>query len=73
MHSGLQKKHPFVDGNKRAAFLSIGLFLYANGFVLTAKQVDATLTIMALAVSEITEADLALWIRKHLATRGAKR
>jgi len=24
---GLAKNHPFVDGNKRAAFLSVGLFL----------------------------------------------
>jgi death on curing protein len=66
---GLAKNHPFVDGNKRAAFLSIGLFLYLNGQTLTASQADATLTIMAVAASERTEADLATWIRNHLATR----
>jgi death on curing protein len=66
---GLAKNHPFVDGNKRAAFLSVGLFLYLNGQALTASQADATLTIMAVAAGEITEADLATWIRNHLATR----
>ena len=70
---GLAKNHPFVDGNKRAAFLSIGLFLYVNGKVLTASQADATLTIMAVAAGERTEADLATWIRNHLAPRKPKK
>ena len=33
---GLAKNHAFVDGNKRAAFLAIGLFLMVNGFRLKA-------------------------------------
>ncbi len=70
---GLAKNHPFVDGNKRAAFLSIGLFLYANGKVLTASQTDATLTIMAVAAGERTEDDLAAWIRNYLAPRKPKK
>ena len=39
---GLAKNHPFVDGNKRAAFLATGLFLYLNGYRLNASQADAT-------------------------------
>lgn len=70
---GLAKNHPFVDGNKRAAFLSIGLFLYLNGQILTASQTDATLVVMAVAAGERTEADLATWIRNHLAPRKAKK
>jgi death on curing protein len=69
---GLAKNHAFVDGNKRAAFLSIGLFVYANQCRLTATQADATLTMMAVAASELSEADLALWIRNHLAPRMPK-
>jgi len=38
---GLAKNHAFVDGNKRVAFLSIGLFLVINGYRLQADQVDA--------------------------------
>lgn len=38
---GLAKNHPFVDGNKRAAFLAMGLFLYLNGLRLQATQTDA--------------------------------
>ena len=44
---GIAKNHPFVDGNKRAAFLSVGLFLFLNGWRLTASQAEATLTMLA--------------------------
>ncbi len=70
---GLAKNHPFVDGNKRVAFLSVGLFLHLNGQTLTASQADATLTIMAIAASERTEAELATWIRNHLTPRHQKK
>lgn len=63
---GLAKNHPFVDGNKRAAFLAVGLFLYLNGYRLTATQADATRAILALAASEIGEAQFAQWIRDHM-------
>jgi death on curing protein len=62
---GLAKNHAFVDGNKRASFLAVGLFLYLNGYKLQASQADATLTVLALAASDITEAEFAAWIRRH--------
>lgn len=62
---GLAKNHPFIDGNKRAAFLAVGLFLYLNGYRLRAAQAEATLTMLAVAGSEITEAEFATWIREH--------
>ena len=66
---GLAKNHPFVDGNKRAAFLSAGLFLALNGFRLTASQVDATQAVRALAGSEISEEAFARWLRANTAPR----
>ncbi|TSA49486.1 MAG: type II toxin-antitoxin system death-on-curing family toxin [Nitrosomonadales bacterium] len=66
---GLAKNHPFVDGNKRAALLSVGLFLMINGRKLTATQVEATLTMLAVASGEMTESDFAAWIRSHNAAR----
>ncbi len=62
---GLAKNHPFIDGNKRAAFLGAGMFLRLNGFRLTATQQDATLTMLALAASDISEAAYAAWLRNH--------
>lgn len=66
---GLAKNHAFVDGNKRAAFLAIGLFLYANGFRLTATQADATQTIISLAAGQLSEEALAAWIRTNSSPR----
>ena len=66
---GLAKNHAFVDGNKRAAFLSIGLFLGLNGYKLKATQVDATLTMLAVAAGEIDEQAFAVWIRKNTVPR----
>lgn len=62
--SGLAKNHPFVDGNKRAAFLAVGMFLYLNGYRLQAEQADATLTVLGLAAGDISEAEFATWLRR---------
>ena len=65
---GLAKNHAFVDGNKRAAFLAVGLFLAINGYRLRATQVDATLTMQSVAAGEMDEAAFANWIRRHMLT-----
>ena len=62
---GIAKNHAFIDGNKRASFLSIGLFLSLNGWRLRADQVDAIQTMLALAAGTLDEAGLAEWIRNH--------
>ena len=62
---GLAKNHAFVDGNKRAAFLAMGLFLRLNGLRLVATQVDATMTMLDVAAGHLEEAGLADWIRRH--------
>ena len=66
---GLAKNHPFVDGNKRAAFLSVGLFLGLNGQRLTASQAEATVAVFGLAAGEIDEPNFAAWLRDHTAPR----
>jgi death-on-curing protein len=63
---GIAKNHPFVDGNKRAAFASIIVFLGLNGIDLVAPQEQATAVIMALAAGEIGEDDVARWIADNL-------
>ncbi|HJV27354.1 MAG TPA: type II toxin-antitoxin system death-on-curing family toxin [Aromatoleum sp.] len=66
---GVAKNHPFVDGNKRAAFLCVGLFLYLNGYCLRATQAEATAAMLAVAAGEIDEAAFAEWLRRHAASR----
>jgi death-on-curing protein len=62
---GLAKNHLFVDGNKRVAFLAIGLFLAINGYRLKAGQVDAIKTMMAVASGELDEQGLSAWIGEN--------
>lgn len=66
---GIAKNHPFVDGNKRAAFLGLGLFLAINGKRLRAEQVDAIRTILGLAAGTIDEKQLAEWVRANIKSR----
>ena len=66
---GVAKNHPFVDGNKRAALLATGLFLYINGYRLTASQADTTLTMLSVAAGDLTEDAFAAWLRHHAKRR----
>jgi death-on-curing protein len=66
---GLAKNHPFVDGNKRAAFLAVGLFLGLNGRRLAATPAEATLAMLAVAAGEMAEADFAEWLRAKTVKR----
>jgi len=64
---GIAKNHPFIDGNKRTAFVAMELFLMDNGYVLTASDEDALMTMLRLAAGEMDEGEYAAWIRANLA------
>jgi len=64
--SGVSQNHPFRDGNKRMALLTIGLFLGLNGFELVAGQVEAIRTFFALANGKLSEKELVAWIRQNM-------
>jgi death-on-curing protein len=63
---GLAKNHPFVDGNKRTAFVAVELFLSLNGWDLTAGDGDCVLTMLALAGGDLSEAEFAAWLRSNM-------
>jgi death on curing protein len=67
---GLARNHPFVDGNKRIAFIATALFLRLNGYRLSSDPLDEIKTMLGLAAGELSEADFAVWIRNH--TKSAK-
>ena len=66
---GLVRNHPFVDGNKRSAFVAAELFLALHGQRLTASDADCVLEMLKLAASEIDEHVFAAWLRDHVAAR----
>ena len=59
--------HPFADGNKRAAFHAMTLFLRLNGKRLVADQAEAARVIFRLAAGEIGLSELTDWLRSHVA------
>lgn len=65
---GIAKNHPFIDGNKRTAYVAMELFLIEHGMLLTAEDGDAVVTFLGLAAGEITEEQLAAWIRSNAET-----
>lgn len=67
--AGISQNRPFIDGNKRAAFLSVGLFLALNGYRLVATQAEATLAMFSLAAGELKEEEFAAWLRHHVEPR----
>lgn len=65
---GFAKNHAFTDGNKRIAFLAIILFLKRNGLRFAATQIDAIRTIERLAAGDMSESQLAEWIRANISS-----
>lgn len=59
---GIARNHPFLDGNKRAAFVAMNLFLTLNGWELLADDTDCVLTILKVSEGHMSEADFAAWI-----------
>lgn len=64
---GIARNHPFVDGNKRTAWVVARLFLALNGHMLTFTAEAAIAVVLALAAGDLTEEELADWFRTRLA------
>jgi death-on-curing protein len=63
---GLARNHPFIDGNKRTAFVAVELFLLLNGHELAADDAQCVMSMVAVAAGELDEAGYADWIRRHM-------
>lgn len=66
---GLARNHPFVDGNKRSAFVAVELFLHLNGWHLDAPDADCVLIMLNLAAGDIDEPTFTAWLRERIAKR----
>lgn len=62
---GIANTHPFVDGNKRAAFIAIELFLDLHGLRVDASEEDKYITMISLAAGELSEDGLANWLAER--------
>jgi death-on-curing protein len=61
----IAQNHPFIDGNKRTAFVALELFLRLNGCVLTAADAEAVVMTLAMAAGELPDDEFTAWVRLH--------
>lgn len=66
---GLARNHPFVDGNKRTAYVVCRTFLALNDAELVASLEEKYLTILALAEGKLKLEEFAAWLRSRIQTR----
>jgi death-on-curing protein len=62
---GIARNHPFVDGNKRTAFLAAFIFLRINGLHLVADEISAVASMLEVAAGKMSEAEFAGWLREN--------
>lgn len=62
---GIARNHPFVDGNKRASFAALIVFLGSNDVEFVVPETHATAMILEVAAGNIGEEGLARWIRDN--------
>ena len=66
---GLCQGHPFRDGNKRVAFLSMMIFLELNGLELESEERDVVAVMLSLASGDLSEKELVGWVKSRLRKR----
>jgi death-on-curing protein len=66
---GLARNHPYHDGNKRIAFVTMAVFLGLNGATVRATEEEIVAVMLELAGGTLSEGSLAEWVREHEAPR----
>jgi death-on-curing protein len=67
---GIAQNHPFIDGNKRTAFVALELFLRLNGCVFTVGDAEAVVMMLAMAAGELPDNEFTAWVRMFTVTVG---
>lgn len=62
---GIARNHPFIDGNKRTAYVVCRTFLKLNGYDFTASQADRYVAILELAAGDMEHDAFSQWLADH--------
>ena len=65
----IARNHPFIDGNKRTAFMAMVTFLDVNGMLFEPPDGEAVLTILGLAAGQVTDEAFTEWVRTNASER----
>jgi len=63
---GIVRNHSFVDGNQRTAWVLARTFLALNHVAIAFRPEEAVATVRSLAAGELSESELADWLRTRL-------
>lgn len=66
---GITKNHPFIDGNKRVAFMSMYVFLGLNGHRIETPEEEVVSVMLQVAEGKMKEAHLSIWLKKQFSSR----
>jgi death-on-curing protein len=67
---GIAKNHPFIDGNKRTAFVALEVFLRLNGCRFPVGDAEAVVMTLAMAAGELPDDEFTAWVRMHTVPAG---
>ena len=62
---GLANNHPFIDGNKRTAFMVMYTFLGLNGYWLEVDEMEVVVKMEGLTMNKETQESISLWLKEH--------
>jgi death-on-curing protein len=62
---GIARNHPFLDGNKRTAYVALETFLALNGCGFPVSDADATVVTLTMASGELTDDEFIAWVRAN--------
>jgi len=61
----LCNNHPFIDGNKRIAFVAMDTFLQKNGLEITASEKEAYKMMIQVSSGQLSKKELTLWLENN--------
>ena len=61
----IARNHPFIDGNKRTAYVAMETFLILNGCRLPASDAEAVVAMLAMAAAELSDDAFIRWVRDN--------
>jgi death on curing protein len=67
----IARNHPFIDGNKRTAYVALETFLELNGCEFPVSDHDAVIATLAMASGNMADDDFTTWVRNNTRTRDA--
>jgi len=61
--SGICRNHPFVDGNKRTAYVAMLTFLARHKYEFNGDLIDAAMQMLQFAAGQVTDDQMTDWLR----------